>query len=126
MDEAELQGLIDILGPEGMQALMDSGLMDERLGMAGQQMKMGAGQFGAPSAAGQNVGGTYVAANPLEHVATAMTRAMGLKQMQGAQDSQAQILARAMDAKNRLARGMALQGQPMMGPEEPPTFGPGY
>ena len=58
--------------PEALQEFALTGQTPTMLGMAGQDYETGLGLSQTPSAEGQRVGGTYVAANPLEHLAAAI------------------------------------------------------
>lgn len=134
--------LLDILGPDGLQAMQDAGVLDLRLAQSNQQMgqggkliDMGAEQAKTPGAKGMTVGphGVYIASSPLEHAAVAMSRIMGQKKMEegrAQQDkataAQTKAMADLIEGQKRLMYGMKLQGQPMLGPEEAPMYGPGY
>jgi hypothetical protein len=126
--------------PEKLQAFMQTGQTPELLGMANQDYATGQGLSQTPSAQGQNVGNTYVAASPLEHLATALGRYQGGKQMQGARDQQNALIkalvqanAQKFQAKSGGPGMFAPQAQPqvpqspqMLTPEELGFFGPGY
>ena len=53
-----------------------------------------AGRAGVARAEGRAVGGTYVAANPLEHLATAMGRVRGQQGINDTQTAQSDLLMR--------------------------------
>ena len=115
--------------PAVMQALVASGLFNEQMGVAGQDYQQGASMFGTPSAEGRNVSGTYVAANPLEHLNTAMSRVMGANQMKDARAQQADYMKQLNDAKIRMlnAQGGPRAPRPaggMVPPPAPITYGP--
>jgi hypothetical protein len=93
MDEAALAELLATLGPDGLQQMIDAGLFSDQMGLEGQQAGLAADLWKTPGAQGQAVGGTYVAANPLEHLATAMGRGLGAMKMQESQGRQADLIA---------------------------------
>lgn len=50
------------------------------------QSDVGLGMYGTPGAQGMHVGGTYTAANPLEHMSVALQKALGANKYRTAQD----------------------------------------
>lgn len=126
MDETELEQLIQALGPEGVQAMMDAMLAQGRIGAAQGEIGQGQQLMATPSAEGRNVGGTYVAASPFEHAATAMARILGQKQMQTGKAQQEAQFGKIGEGVNRYLRGVTLAGKPQLGPEMPPGYGPGF
>ena len=127
-------GLADLLlrmqegDPEALQALIDATLSEDRAGLAGQQMKMGQGLMQTPGAEERSVGGTYVAASPLEHLSTAMSRAMGAQMTRGAQaDANDQIGKKGaglLTFLQGLARPRTPQDPVPASPWQPPNFLP--
>lgn len=70
-----------------IQQMLQAGVTEERERALNQRMRRGqviASMFPTPQ--GANVGGTYQAASPLEHLASAMARVVGMRQMKGAED----------------------------------------
>jgi hypothetical protein len=100
--------------PEALQEFALTGQTPTMLGMAGQDYETGLGLSQTPSAEGQRVGGTYVAANPLEHLAAAMSRVQGGRQMQGARSQQNALVQALAKANAQKIRGEAggMQPQP--------------
>ncbi len=121
--DPELAQLLEAMSqgdPEKMRALVSSGLFGEQMGMAGQDYSTGLGLSQTPSAQGQNVGGTYVSASPLEHIGTALQRVMGGQQMQGAREAQQKAMGGVTDFRSALLKAMSQQGQqPMQPPQWP-------
>jgi hypothetical protein len=114
--------------PDLLQQIIDAGLSDDRMGMAGQKARTGAALFGTPGAQGMNVGGTYKAASPLEHLSTAMSRILGGKMQRDAHGEMEGLLGQK--AAGRRAMGQAQAGlfaPPTAGAlnaPEPPAFSP--
>jgi hypothetical protein len=114
--------------PDLLQQIIDAGLADDRMGMAGQKARTGASLFGTPGAQGMNVGGTYRAASPLEHLSTAMSRILGGKMQRDAHGEMEGLLGQK--AAGRRAMGQAQAGlfapptAEAMNAPEPPAFSP--
>ena len=88
------------LTPEMLQQLIALGAIPEENATFQAQMAQGQGQMQTPGAEGMRVGGTYVAANPLEHLAVALQRGMGGRAVnQGREGIQANL------AKQTAGRG---------------------
>lgn len=68
-----------------LQQMIDAGLVDDRAEILAQQIRRGQGMMQTPGAQGMQVGGTYRAASPLEHAATAMSRILGGRMVKGAE-----------------------------------------
>jgi hypothetical protein len=100
--------------PDLLQQIIDAGLSDDRMGMAGQKARTGASLFGTPGAQGMNVGGTYKAASPLEHLSTAMSRILGGKMQRDAHGEMEGLLGQK-------AAGRRAMGQAQAGLFSPPT-----
>jgi hypothetical protein len=124
------------MSPEVLALLQQIAGTPEAQDLLGQQSQVGLGMFGAPSAQGQNVGGTYVASSPLEHMSVALQRAMGGKMYRGAQDEmganvQKMGAARSATMADILQKMLGGSGAPIQpdpysqapGPWAPPTFG---
>jgi hypothetical protein len=122
---SQLLAELEAQDPEALQKMIDAGLFSDRSALAGQKMQQGQQMMGAPGAQGMNVGGTYVAASPLEHLSTAMTRGMGAQMMGGAQDQQAALVGQKGQGLEAFLRSLAgpgaappVQAPQMMGPDE--------
>lgn len=89
----DLYSLLASADPQTLQAMIDAGLVDDRMGLAGKQLGIAHEQFNTPGADGRNVGHTYVASSPMEHLAVAMRRYQGARGMQGAQGRMADLAA---------------------------------
>jgi hypothetical protein len=85
------------LTPEEFQAMLEASLSDQRIALEGQNYKRGANDYATPQPGGRNLGYTYVASNPLEHLASAIRRVTGSNRMNAAQDEQ----SRQVDAKGQ-------------------------
>jgi hypothetical protein len=68
--------------------MIEAMLSDSRVALAGQDLKRGAGDAATPQPDGRNLGYTYVASNPMEHLAAAIQRAQGIGRMDRAQAEQ--------------------------------------
>lgn len=123
----EFQMLMQMAGgdPEKARALVESGLFAEQMGQAGRDYRTGGAMFATPSAEGMRVGGTYKAASPVEHLANAMTRAIGLGQMRNARNAENKAMGGVTDF--RLAAIKAMQPQTYDGPsiQSPQPIGGG-
>ena len=116
------------------------GAIPEEQALLMRQRSFGEGLTDTPMAQGRNVGHTYVASSPLEHIANAMQRVIGYRKMQGAEQGYRDTLARQTQARGAYAQSLldALkprQQQPPQSvpplwdataPENLPRFGPGY
>jgi hypothetical protein len=92
--------LADLLAqssPELVDAFARSGLFDEQSALNAAALKQAQQDANTPMAQGYNVGKTYVAASPVEHLANAMRMARGevgmRDAMQGQQANLADLLA---------------------------------
>jgi hypothetical protein len=112
MDEALIQMLVQL------------GAIPEEQALLMRQMDQGAGMMQTPGAQGQNVGGTYVASNPLEHLSVALQRGMGAQKQRGAEGAYRDTLGKqtagrsayAEALKRLMEQQMTGQAQPMPGP----------
>lgn len=110
----DLYSLLDQADPQTLQ------LMLQALN-SGETMGMGAGLMQTPGAEGRNVGRTYVASSPLEHLASASSRGLGAYMMnKGQQQRGAGIQAFI----NALRQPPQQPVGPVQAPElmEPPLF----
>jgi hypothetical protein len=127
------QGLGMQMSPELLALLQQIAGTPEEQAMLGDQAQVGLGMSGTPGAQGQNVGGTYTAANPVEHLSVALQRALGGKMYRGAQDEmmanvEKQGAARSATMADILQKMLGGGGQPdpfaqAPGPWAPPSFG---
>ena len=140
--DARYGQLLELLGPEGVQSMLDAGSINLKMAQAQQQaarggkmIDSGEGMMQTPGAQGMRVGNTYVASSPLEHLSVAMARAMGADKAKsgGAMQDQAnaaqtKAMADLMEGQRRLLYGIKGLGEPQYGPEEAPPvyYGPGY
>jgi hypothetical protein len=118
--------------PNVLQQMIDAGLVDDRAGVLAQQMKRAQGLMAAPGAQGMNVGGTYVAASPLEHLASAMSRIIGGQRAKGIEQQMGDLIGQKGAGRMAYANAgeapapMAPQGQvpPLLArpPEAPPAW----
>ncbi len=74
----DMLSLLDSADPETLRMMLQALNSGETMGM-GQQM------FQTPGAEGRNVGHTYVAASPIEHMGNALQRVMGARMIQQGQ-----------------------------------------
>lgn len=82
MSEAERSQIYKILrdlSPQELEALISASTADDERGVLAGREAMAVSEMNLPTPQGLRVGGTYVAANPLEHVATALRRGRGRK-----------------------------------------------
>jgi hypothetical protein len=93
-----------------LQQMIDAGLVDDRADVLAQQIRRGQGLMSTPGAQGMNVGGTYKAASPLEHAASAMARIMGGRMVKGAEAD----LAKGMETKRAGRAAFAEAGAPAL------------
>jgi hypothetical protein len=127
------QGQGMVMSPELLALLQQIAGTPEEQAMLGDQAQLGLGMFGTPGAQGQNVGGTYTAANPVEHLSVALQKAMGGKMYRSAQDDmmanvEKQGAARSATMADILQKMLGGGGQPdpfaqAPGPWAPPSFG---
>lgn len=103
-DEAKLQALLEMLAQVGTEPDAQALLMDQR--------QAGMAQAATPSAQGMNVGGTYRASSPLEHMAVALQRAMGGRATKQAETGYGESLKRQQAARLAAMRGFQGLGQP--------------
>lgn len=98
--------------PELMQRLSESGVFGDEMDLLGQQMKRAQALRATPSATGMEVGHTYVAANPLEHLAAGLGRVQGRRGIQGTAGQQSALLDRMRANAAALAQALRAGSQP--------------
>jgi hypothetical protein len=115
--------------PEALQKMIEVGLFDDRMNIEGQTLNIGKGMWDTPMAQGQNVGGTYVAASPFEHLSTAMAKGLGGYFIGGSQKNQQELINRKGKGMEALIRAMGNgprgRGGQQMPTQMPPQYGPG-
>lgn len=127
MDEAALFEFLsqaEAQNPGALQQMIDAGLFGDRSALAGQDMAQGQGMMQTPGAEGMRVGGTYVAANPLEHASVAMSRIMGAQKMQDARGKQDALVGQKGQGMEALIRAMSQRGQPNPMQQDPNAAAP--
>ena len=91
MDQ-DLYELMASLDPQSRDQLLRAVNADAQVGLAGHQMGIGNELLNTPTAEGRNVGRTYVASSPLEHMSVALRRGIGAQKMnQAGADQQAAL-----------------------------------
>jgi hypothetical protein len=89
------------LTPEEFQAMLDASIADQRIALQGQNFKRGSTDYSTPQPKGNNLGYTFVASNPLEHLAAAIQRTQGgirMDRSQGEQERQLGAKGQGMGA----------------------------
>jgi len=120
--EPDLQALLAQY-PDLLDKILSLSTEEGKQGLAQQQMNRGEGWFNAQSPQGMRVGGTYVAANPLEHIANMAQRMYGARQLQQGQGAVQQSLATQLAGRKAMAPllAAALRGygpaQPVQAPQ---------
>lgn len=115
------------LSPEDVQALSELGISSDRMDQLKEQFAQGRDMRYAPGPEGRRAGNTYVAANPFEHLGSAIEAYRGGKAMQGADAAMTQ--QSSQDAATRQAmmqRYMQMMQQPganSLPPVEDPQTG---
>jgi hypothetical protein len=109
-----------------LRLLVQAGIVPEEQALAMTQYRTGESLYGTPSAQGMNVGGTYVAASPLEHLSVAAQRGLGAKQQQRAVEDYRGALGRQTSAGSALGDALKrLLEQQLGGAQvEPQVQGP--
>ena len=103
-----------------LEQMLKVGVADDRAAAMQPRLRRAQLLAAAPMAEGYRVGGTYQAASPLEHLAAAMSRITGNKQMAGIEKEMGGLLdskveGRRAFAQNPSAFAGALSGDPAMG-----------
>jgi hypothetical protein len=112
--------------PDLLQQILDAGVADDRMGMVGHKVQRGAALLGTPGAQGMNVGGTYKAASPLEHLSTAMSRMLGAKMQRDAHGEMEGLLGQKIAGRRAMGEAQAGLFTPptaeALNAPEPPAF----
>jgi hypothetical protein len=127
MDEAALYDWLaqaEQQNPGALQQMIDAGLFGDTSALNQEQIRLGEGMASIPTPQGQRVGGTYIAASPLEHLATAIQRGQGLRQINDAKTAQSAAIKTKGGGMEALIRAMAQQ-QPRQAQQGVPQYGPG-
>ena len=77
MEKDDLYSLLKQADPTTLQKMIDAGIFDESSKPLTQQFEIGQKMMDTPSAQGRQVGNTYVASSPLEHLANAVRQIVG-------------------------------------------------
>ncbi len=93
--------------PEVMQQLSEMGIFPDSMDLMGQQMKRAEALRGTPGAQGREVGNTYVASSPLEHLAVGLQRTLGQQGINNTAGQQNDLLQRMRGSVMDQARAMA-------------------
>lgn len=92
--------------PELMQQLAAAGMTEEQLRLLAPRMLLGQ-QFMEPQhAQGRQVGGTYVAASPIEHLSNAIRQIVGAKMVGDVRGQQQGLLTGQQDARQKYMQAM--------------------
>ena len=121
MDEAALYEWLaqaEQQNPGSLQRMLEAALSGDRMGVEGDTMKMGADLWNTPSATGQKVGQTYVAANPLEHLSVALQRGLGASKLNTSQATQQGLINQKGSGLEALIKAMMRGGQT----QQPPAY----
>ena len=110
---------MDELSPEVLKQLMELGVLGGESDILTEEMLAATALRDAPGAQGRQAGRVFVAANPLEHLSSALRQYRGGKQVGDVRERQRGVLDR--QAAGREAYGKALldllrRGQPGTGP----------
>lgn len=89
--DTDLYELLQNADPETLQRMFDAL-------NSGEQMGLGHEMLQTPGAPGMRAGGTYVAASPLEHIATALSRIQGARMIDQGQKARSTGLQAYIDA----------------------------
>lgn len=108
----DLFSILQQVDPKTLQKMVDAGLFDERSAPLQQQLSMGKNMMATPMATGQNVGNTYVAASPLEHIANAVRQAYGARQTSQAIQGENALADQRGQGRLAYLKLLAQQGQP--------------
>jgi hypothetical protein len=114
MDEAALYEWLnqaEQANPGTIQKMLDAALSGDRMGVEGDTMKMGADLWNTPSAKGQNVGQTYVASSPLEHLSVALQKGLGADKLNKSQFAQQGLINQKGSGLEALIKAMMRGGQ---------------
>lgn len=121
----DLYSILQQVDPATLQKMVESGLYDERSKPLAQRFGVGNEMMQTPMAQGRNVGNTYVASSPIEHLSNAIRQALGAKMAGGAMQGENDLASQR--GQGRLAYMRLLAQQPQQ-PQDPsqglPPIGP--
>jgi len=100
--------LLEMLSdPETAATLAQMGVFADKTKALGQERNLGESMYATPSAQGREVGRTYVASSPLEHIGVAVERTLGARKMNDAMGQQNALISGDANARQKLAAAMA-------------------
>lgn len=109
--------------PEQLQQLIELGVIDDQGNMLRDQLKQAHMLRNGQAPQGRDLGYTYVAANPLEHVASAYEKYDAGKKIDELRGKQTELMDKQTAARKMFLEAMMLRGsQPQQG--GPPNLGP--
>src|SRR5882672_2448274 len=95
------------MDPELLQQLAAAGMAPEQLRLLQPRLQLGQQWMQPQEAQGRQVGGTYVAASPLEHLSNALRQIVGAGMTRGAANQQRDILGQQQQARQSYMGAMA-------------------
>jgi hypothetical protein len=114
MTDQEYNDLLAQVGsdPERLRALLEAAVSGDQMALAQRQLGVGQDLFATPGAQGREVGRTYVASSPLEHLSVALRQGIGAKRMQDALTQQQTVIDQKKKGMNTLLEAIAGAGRP--------------
>lgn len=104
----QLIALIESLPPDVQEKLLGDltnlGMVPETQNVAALKLARAEGLRQTPSPRGYSVGGTFIAANPLEHMGAAFQRAMGEKEWRGGMGEMQNLLGQSRTGLGQILR----------------------
>src|SRR5712664_1037792 len=94
------------MDPELLRQLAAAGMTEEQLRMLAPQLQFGQQMMQPQQAQGRQVGGTYVAASPLEHLSNAIRQMVGAKISGDVMSRQRGLLGGQQDARQKYMQAM--------------------
>ncbi|WP_242394856.1 hypothetical protein [Anaeromyxobacter oryzisoli] len=116
----DLYALIQNADPATLQSMIDAGLVPGRMGVEQQMMGMGQGLAETPTPQGRQVGNTYVAASPIEHLSAALRQGIGAQMQHKAMQEQSGLIGQ--QGAGRLAYLKLLAGRGPQSSAAPETL----
>ena len=120
MEKDDLFNLLKQADPETLQKMIDAGIFDESSKPLTQQFDIGQSMMNTPSAQGRQVGNTYVASSPLEHLANAVRQAVGARISGNAMTGEKDLATKV--GEGRLAYLKLLQKRAAAQSGQPPPY----
>ncbi len=120
--------LYDLLLEQGyteaeIEELMNLGVLGAEEGQLGDQVQRAQALQDAPGPRGRHTGRTYVAANPLEHIASGLNRFRGMQEERDSRQRLDEVAQEQARLRAMLLRGGAGRG-PQMSPVAPQPLPP--